>query len=327
MDRDIEDRGGQIARKRSGSWRQLVISGAARNRAELRDALKGHMDDPRAGDIEGLLQRAEKAADQPPAIRFWWNGSCQELAYLSLHEAEAQIDGLLQGEELIVHAKDLLARASGVLKPDDKRVTAVKDAVEPRTGPTVAPEPAAIAHLARAVYDVRDARYAQSRTFRNRLIRLILISIGALGLIIAAFAVNAIPLAIKGIAAPSHVETALLVSLFGAIGALITAVGPLARASGTWNPYSLPFYQMLLKVALGPLFAVIGVMMLASGLIPNVQFPMPLTDLLIWSVVFGAAQQAVTRVIDNRVNGLVSERPAAAGQELSRGRSAADSAS
>jgi hypothetical protein len=42
---------------------------------------------------------------------------------------------------------------------------------------------------------------------------------------------------------------------------------------------------------------------------------MPLADLLIWALVFGAAQQAVTRVIDNRVNGLVSDKPANSRQE------------
>jgi hypothetical protein len=256
-----------------------------------------------------------------------WAHEKGSLAYLSLHEAEALIDGLLEGDELTAHAKDLLAKAPTVLKPDDQRVTTVRAAVEtPGTTPSAPLKPAAVAHLARAVYDASDAGYAQSRTFRNRLIRLTLISLGAIGLMLAAFATNAIPLPVKGIAAPSHIETAVLVSLFGAAGALITAVGPLARATGTWNPFSLPYYQMLLKVALGPLFALIGVMMLASGLIPNVLFPMPLPDLLIWALVFGATQQAVTRVIDNRVNGLVSEKPANPRQESPGGGNASNAA-
>lgn len=318
------DRGAQIARKRSASWRQLVIAGAARSRAELKDALNGREHDPRAlhiaQDIEVLLQRAESAANQRARLRFWWTGSCQDLAYLSLHEAEALIDGLLQGQELTAHANDLLVKAPAILKPGDRRVMAVANALR-KLGvpPGNLPEPAAVAHLERAIYAAKDERYAQSRGFRNRLIRLTLISLGTLGLMLAAFATNAIPLPIKGIAAPSHIQTAALVSLFGAVGALITAVWPLARASGSWNPFSLPFYQMLLKLALGPVFALIGVMMLASGLIPNVQFPMPLADLLIWATAFGAAQQAVTRVLDTRVNGLVSDKPSAAGQDSTRG--------
>jgi hypothetical protein len=316
MNGDGKDRAGLKARERSGTWRQVVISGVARDRAEMTQALKEHGDDPRAKEIRDLLRCAEAAADQPARIRFWWSGSCQTLAYLSLHEAEALIDGLLEGGELTAHAQDLLAKAPTVLKPDDRRVITVRAAVDtPGATPPTSLEPAAVAHLARAVHDASDARYAQSRTFRNRLIRLTLISLGAIGLMLTAFAVNAIPLPVKGIAAPSHIETAALVCLFGAVGAMITAVGPLARATGTWNPFSLPYYQMLLKVALGPLFALIGVMMLASGLIPNVLFPMPLPDLLIWALVFGATQQAVTRVIDNRVNGLVSEKPANARQE------------
>lgn len=91
-------------------------------------------------------------------------------------------------------------------KPDDRRVTAVRAAVpnDWRT-PSAPLKPAAVAHLSQAVYPASDARYAQSRTFRNRLIRLTLISLGAIGLILAAFAVNAIPLPIKGIAATGPV--------------------------------------------------------------------------------------------------------------------------
>lgn len=192
---------------------------------------------------------------------------------------------------------------------EDERVQAVVCALAryPADSSVVSCDRVAVAHLARAVHGAWDERYAQSRGFRNRLIRLTLISLTALGLLVVAFATNAIPLPVNG--APSLVETAALVSLFGAVGALITAVPPLAKAAGTWNPFSLPFYQLLLKLVLGPVFAIVGVMLLQSKLIPNVQFPKRLPDLLVWAVIFGAAQQAVTRAIDSRVAGLISGEP------------------
>jgi hypothetical protein len=231
------------------------------------------------------------------------------MAWLSLHEAEAQLARLLTGEELVAQATDLLAKASAVLGANDARVKAVTPAVaKPTEVVSAVPlAPAAVAHLARAVYNASDERYAQSRGFRNRLIRLTLISLGALGFLMIGFATNAVPLPIKGTAASSRLETALLVSLFGFVGALITATPPLARAAGTWNPFSLPLYQLLLKVVLGPVFAIVGGMLLQARLIPNVQFPMPLSDLLVWALVFGGSQQAVTRIIDSRIAGLVSD--------------------
>lgn len=158
-----------------------------------------------------------------------------------------------------------------------------------------------------------DRRFAESRACRNRMIRLTLISLVALGVVMAAFATNAIPLKVEGATAtappPSALKVALLVPLFGAIGALITAIPPLAKVKGTWNPFGLELYQMLLKVTLGPVFAIVGVMLLQSGLIPSVQFPMPFSDLLVWALVFGATQQVVTRAIDSRVAGLGFDEP------------------
>jgi hypothetical protein len=295
----------------SASWRQLVINRVARVRADLNVALKGHNDGVGAEPIRRLLERAECGAWQPVSLRSWWTGSSQEMAWLSLHEAEAQLARMMTGEELVAQAIDLLAKAPAVLGASDARVKAVAPAVaKPAEVVSAVPlAPAAVAHLARAVYNASDERYAQSRGFRNRLIRLTLISLGALGFLMIGFATNAVPLPIKGIAASSRFETALLVSLFGFVGALITATPPLARAAGTWNPFSLPLYQLLLKVVLGPVFAIVGGMLLQARLIPNVQFPMPLSDLLVWALVFGGSQQAVTRIIDSRIAGLVSDEP------------------
>lgn len=309
MNDDNLDGGSADAVKRSASWRQLVVTRAARLRAELESAEAGEGRAPRSDHIETLLRRAESSAGRRAALWRWWTGSSQDLAWLSLHEAEAQLAGLLCGEELAAHGKDLLAKARTVPMVEDERVQAVVCALAryPADSSVVSCDRVAVAHLARAVHGAWDERYAQSRGFRNRLIRLTLISLTALGLLVVAFATNAIPLPVNG--APSLVETAALVSLFGAVGALITAVPPLAKAAGTWNPFSLPFYQLLLKLVLGPVFAIVGVMLLQSKLIPNVQFPKRLPDLLVWAVIFGAAQQAVTRAIDSRVAGLISGEP------------------
>jgi len=307
------------AAKRASSWRQLVITRAARDRAELHVAVHaaGPQKGARARDIEPLLRRAEWAASRPGSPRRWWSGSIQDLAWLSLHEAEAQIIELLAGQELVAYAKDLLAKARTLAMAGDERPEAIRRALEPapqaprrwgrRSAVPPALDAAAVAHLYRAVHAMWDERYAQSRGFRNRLIRLTLISLVALGLLTVAFATNAIPLYIKVL--PSFVETASLVSLFGAVGALIIGVPPLAKAAGTWNPFSLPLYQLLLKLALGPVFAIVGVMLLQSRLIPNIEFPADLPDLLTWAIVFGAAQQTVTRAVDRRAADLVSGTP------------------
>jgi hypothetical protein len=311
-----EDSDSGRAAKRASSWRQLVITRAERDSADLRAAMRAR----REGDcspmpeIELLLQRAKSAAGERVGLLRWWSGSSQDLAWLSLHEAEAQIVGLLSGDALIAHARDLLVKARTLSMVDDERVEAVRRGLA--NAPAARPccdkevtwssglDAAAVVHLFRAVHGIRDERYAQSRGFRNRLIRLTLISLAALGLLTTSFATNAIPLPMTAV--PSYLETAALVSLFGAIGALIVAVPPLAKAAGTWNPFSLPLYQLLLKLVLGPVFAIVGVLLLKSGLILNIKFPSDLPDLLTWAIVFGAAQQTVTRAVDRRAADIVS---------------------
>ena len=289
-------------------WRQHVQNKVTRDRAELtfNHAIYPDLEE----SIEKLLREAKHAAEEPPGLWRWWSGSSQERAWLSLHEAETELDEMLCHPELEAQAHDLLAKAKLLLKPGDERVKAVSDALaEPtRRARPGSLEGVTVAHLSHAVYDAMDRRFAESRACRDRIILLTLISLVALGVVMAAFATNAIPLKVEG-ATPSALRVALLVPLFGAIGALITGIPPLAKVTGTWNPFGLQLYQMLLKVTLGPIFAIVGVMLLQSKLIPGVQFPMPFPDLLVWALVFGATQQVVTRAVDNRVAGLVFDEP------------------
>jgi len=291
------------AAARSESWRQLVITRAARDRAALASTAAG---DPRRAEIAKLISAAELAAARPTSVRRWLTGSYQDLAWLSLHEAEAQLVALLPDKELMAYARDLVAKAKALSMLQDERVKRLALAVADPPGRRL--DRAEVAHLARAVNGVSDEHYAQSRGFRNRLIRLTAISFAFLGLLMIAFATNAIPL-LSGKMRPSFIETAALVALFGAVGAMVSAVPPLANAAGTWNPFSLPLYQLFVKLVLGPIFALVGVMLLQSRVIPNVQFPKRLPDLLVWAIVFGASQQAVTRLVDRRAAAFLSPDP------------------
>ncbi|MBE3206433.1 hypothetical protein [Parafrankia irregularis] len=294
---------------RSAPWRGHIKNKVIRDRADLAAALDGAENSTQYGSICGLLEAAEEAAEERATLLSWWNGNPQEYAYRSLHEAEAQIHQLLSGPELVAHANDLLVAASVYLKADDLRLRAVADGDSAAVRLRNPLDPAAVATLARAVNEASDEKYAESRGFRNRLIRLTLISAVAVALVMTALAVGTVPLSAED-TGTSGLRTAMSVSLFGAIGALISAVPPLANAAGTWNPFSLPVYQMLLKIVLGPLFAVVGVILLKAGIIPGTRPSLSLADLLVWSVVFGAAQQAVTRSVDSRVAGLVAGDPA-----------------
>ncbi len=295
--------------KAHGDWRQLVLARVERAEHEVGAA------GDRADHVRQLLGSVRNAAETPGSLRTWWTGSLLDKAWLELHEAEAEIPELLSEDELHVHGEEVLKESKAVLGRNDPQVSHLSDLLRAR-GPAAAPEAmvAETAHLTRAVYDKKDEAYAQSRTFRNRLIRLTGISVIGVALLIVAEARWTIDLNSAGTSGiPGGWETPLMIALFGAIGAFVSSIPALSRVRGTRNPFNLPLYQLLLKLTTGPLFAFVGIIMLQSGVITQLTPATTLLELLVWATVFGSTQQAVTRLVDQRVRGIVSDASGSSG--------------
>jgi hypothetical protein len=239
-------------------------------------------------------------------------GCYQEQAWLALHEADAQIIEVLPAEELLARADGILEKARRALGGEDPRVRCIQSLLC-EAAPSESKLRPRLAHLTRATFDTLDDKYAQSRGYRNRLIRLTSLASAGIALPIIAGRMSQLNFHLAD--APPHARSSrlvVLIMLFGSVGALITAIPPLAKANGVRNPFSLPFFQLLLKLAMGPLFAIVGVLILQNQLISSLQAAKDLGGLLVWATLFGAAQQSVTRFIDKRVTGLLGEVPVAA---------------
>lgn len=293
---------GEATRKKA-AWRQVVLSRARRSRHDLLCAWAAS---PPRPDLERwgeeaaeLILKARDSALHTVSFWSWLEGCYQEQAWLSLHEAEAQIIEVLPVGELHARAEGLLGKARRALGGDDPRIWCIKELLrEDATGAALRPR---LAHLARATYDALDDRYAQSRGYRNRLIRLTVMALAGIGLFLVAGMVSTLDFGVVDHGKAGGWTTMVLVLLFGSIGALVTAIPPLAKANGARNPFSLPLFQLLLKLTMGPLFAVVGLLILEDRLIPHFHAPSNLRGLLVWAILFGAAQQTVTRFIDQRV--------------------------
>lgn len=306
-----------------GAWRQLVLCRADWIRHEAEQAQRKGSS-VRARHIFELVDKARRVAHKPGGLITWFEGCQQERAWLTLHDAEAELIELLTGEELCAHARDIARKAHRLLGPQDQRMQCVAMALDDCT--VVPDERLAIrvAHLARATFEVMDDRYAQSRGFRNRLIRASALALlGVVGLVVATSVSNLhlrpgpnVPTDI-----PAGWETSLLVALFGAVGALVSAVPPLAKAQGTRNPFSLPVFQCMLKLVMGPLFAFVGLLLIQTEVIDGFQPLGSLMQLVVWAALFGAGQQTVTRVIDQRLKGMltVASDPEPAPKRQNRG--------
>jgi hypothetical protein len=296
------DETGDATRKKA-AWRQVVLSRARRSRHDLLCAWAASppgRDLDRCGEEAAeLILKARDSALHAVSLWSWLEGCYQEQAWLSLHEAEAQIIEVLPLEELRARAEGLLGKARHALGGDDPRIWYIKSLLrEDATASELRPR---LAHLARATYDALDDRYAQSRGYRNRLIRLTLMALTGIVLCLVAGMMSTLDFGVADHGQAGGWRTVALLLLFGSIGALVTAIPPLAKANGARNPFSLPLFQLLLKLTMGPLFAVVGLLILEDKLIPHFHAPANLRGLLVWAILFGAAQQSVTRFIDQRV--------------------------
>jgi hypothetical protein len=95
-----------------------------------------------------------------------------------------------------------------------------------------------------------------------------------------------------------------LVALFGALGGLLSAVFVLWNVSSYRNPYGIQLIQALSKLPFGAVAALIGVMVMQAGIFDVVKSQTGVR-ILGYAVIFGFAQQALTRQLDSRANSLL----------------------
>jgi hypothetical protein len=98
-----------------------------------------------------------------------------------------------------------------------------------------------------------------------------------------------------------------LVELVGFIAAAIAAAHTLQRARGTSTEYSLPVALAVLKLPTGALTALLGLLLMRGGFIPGLSALDSPAQIIAWAVIFGSAQQLLTRFIDQRAQGVLED--------------------
>jgi hypothetical protein len=308
----------------------------------------GRLDSCAHPEVCGLLDAADTAVRQrygglgaAKDLRDWWDGATFMFAFGCLHEAEALA---VETEHLAVLKARLPARigaARTVLTADDPRlVRAERLAARLRVAGAEPVDPAqrnhrlpvgvpvadprrltenryVVAELVRGTRRVSDERYARSRNFRNQLMLTVLSALGGLVVLLVAAGLG-VEVAVCSPDPPScpvvadaagpGVQALLAVLLFGAIGALVSAVRPLSRIGGSWNRFKLPTWQAAVKIAVGPLTAVLGLLAANSG-VAGIDPPPNAATVLLLAAVFGAGQQAVTRHLDRQADELLAATP------------------
>jgi hypothetical protein len=98
-----------------------------------------------------------------------------------------------------------------------------------------------------------------------------------------------------------------LIELLGALAAAVTAAFALRSLNGTATPFSLPLALAFLKIPAGALTAVLGLLLLRGGFVPGFSNLDDPAQIVAWAIVFGGAQQLVTRLIDSRAENVLDK--------------------
>jgi hypothetical protein len=96
-----------------------------------------------------------------------------------------------------------------------------------------------------------------------------------------------------------------VVQIVGLLAAALAGAYTLRSIQGTSTPYSLPVAVAVLKLPTGALTAVFGLLLMRGGFIPGLSALDSSAQIIAWAIVFGYAQQLLTRFVDQQANSVL----------------------
>ncbi|HEY5882014.1 MAG TPA: hypothetical protein VIU11_24105 [Nakamurella sp.] len=112
------------------------------------------------------------------------------------------------------------------------------------------------------------------------------------------------PAAISGVA--SRWDTAVI-SFMGMLGAALSAAASLKDMRASADPYSLPVALAVLKLPVGGLTAVLGLLLVSAGFVPGLTALDSSAQIIAWAVVLGFGQQLFTRFVDSKARTVLAQ--------------------
>lgn len=293
-----------------------------------------------AAQVERFLDKAEGAAsgNEPRhrCVRSWWNGANTEAAYRNLHYAEACIAHLYSPDDIRVELPDAVRRANGALAVDDPTRLSAAQALTSsrRREDNLSYTAAQLSMLIVLGHEAADRQRARLRTFRNVLLTAVAIAsllataIALLGILAPewmplCFTQTALPPnpTDVAVACPTGQSTVneprrtpgpadpLLLILMGAVGGALSALVFIRGLHANSTPYNVAVPLAMLKIPTGALVAVVGTLLLAGDFVPGFSAVDRQPQVLAYALLFGFAQQMITRAADQRAKGLIANLP------------------
>ncbi|GAA4727358.1 hypothetical protein GCM10025782_27440 [Pedococcus ginsenosidimutans] len=308
-------------------WVQQVA--VETNRLKMRvDAARarGDLTEPQetvALGVDGFIERARAAAFRddpiPGRLANWWRGTLVEAAYRNMHSARSALFDLYTEAELRAEIPMVVARANSTLHRDDPRLATVAElsALPPsRLRPRMR-------RLVGDSYERLDLEHGQLRSFRNIVLMAAAFLLCCVAVTIGFICAHPswIPLCFDStadlVSCPSRMTAGatpswpdvLVVTGMGGLGGAFAATLSIRNLKGTSTPYDVPVALAVLKVPMGALTAILGLVAIKGGFAPGLSNLDNQGQVLAYALLFGFSQQALSRLLDKRASDLLEGLP------------------
>jgi hypothetical protein len=308
----------------------------AETQAALNEAVVAHLNDARAAIAyrrPGLARLAD-----------WWRGTSVEQAFASLHAARSVLVDLLPDDEVQALLPGAVARVGSCLFPTDPRRLMVEHLQYEHTS---ARRRSGLRHALEMGFAASDESHARIRALRNVLLMAALLITIFMACFIWFVSVDprAVPLCFHPTVSAAEAEQATrtfggvatnysertvcptgeqvlggpeqkpnyrdvqIIAGLGVLGGALASTVSIRTLSGKVTPYGIPVAVALLKLPIGALTAIAGIILLGGAFVPGLSNLDSQRQILAYALILGFAQQLVTQFIDRRASALIAQVP------------------
>ncbi|MGP3950095.1 hypothetical protein [Streptomyces sp. 7N604] len=277
-----------------------------------------------------ILEGARDAIDDRGNLLSWWSGSAVDRALSNIHEAELLLLQLTPDEELAWRGAIVLAHGMHHLGDEDPRLKLLEEHLRENENTLDAEFRELAIGVLHAANHVQETEIARARNFRDVLLVSFCVTSAIVGTFIWSGYVNPEAVADKLCFDPDNPENpeetvhvcpvgkpgegeqgvddvaggadVLLVALVGLCSATLTGAASVRHIRGTAGPYMVPLGLLLLRIPIGALSALLGLILIHGEFIPGLSALDNSAQIIAWAVVFGIGQEGLTRMIDQQGN-------------------------
>jgi hypothetical protein len=255
------------------------------------------------------LEAARKAAEGRTRVSARASGADVARVNTNLRAAEEALLELANRAQLRGELPYVQARLAENLPREHPQRRAAEAVIGQRGGELDERERAVIVSAFREANAEAGRKLARVRSFRNLIIvATFVLALAAGGLaLVGAVKPSLLPICFQPgtgqVCAtgttPQSADIAV-VQLVGMLGAAVAAVTALRRERGTAMPFFVPVVLGLLKLPMGALSAVLGLLLIHGQIVPGLGALDSTGQIIAWAILLGAGQQIFMRLIDQQ---------------------------